>query len=89
MSEQIKVGDLVRVYRTCCAFTTDTSYGKIGIIKSIRTVWWRCPVCGAAEISEKALAFNGRFDSAPLSWLKKIDPPAAPEGGETESEVTA
>lgn len=80
----LKVGDLVRVAQDCCGRYKD----QFLIIENFENMHPRasCSVCGHATTETVAIFKDwapGRMWCGPLSWLKKIDPPA--EGETTEA----
>ncbi len=86
----IKVGDLVRIYRTCCKTMHQQCGGNIGIVRKISSYtldYWHCLDCGAKGTEPRVEAFNSPYPFAPLSWLKRIDPGILSEDIPTEEEI--
>ena len=84
----IAVGDFVRVAKTCCPTIYEHIGGKIGIVKEFDRVSWRCKYCGTSGREAKAVAFHLPYECAPVSWLKRIDPPALDEDVPEKEELT-
>ena len=79
MSEPIKVGDLVRIVysRACCEATC--CGGEMFIVAMINEPppsWKRCAHCGIPWPNENRAASSIYEGGCPLSWLRKINPPA-------------
>lgn len=78
----IQVGDLVMVVRGCCPHN---SWGVPWQVKStVMAFNAHCIVCGK-PINEQAHAL-GAF-AAPVTWLKRIDPPATGDSLPTRREL--
>ena len=90
MSE-IKVGDLVVVVRTCCAETAKQSLGVIAKVVSIHKTTMRCMYCRAFMTMDRKAGFDvtGKFNGAPLSWLRRIPPFSELESTEHKEETPA
>ena len=91
MSE-IKAGDLVMVVHVCCE-PNSRALGAIFKVKKITIDDSRCPYCrDFFNNTRRAVAqevWGDGYKCAPVSWLKKIDPPAIPETEERDEEVMA
>jgi hypothetical protein len=89
----IKAGDLVMMVRGHeCAME---SVGYIPfVVTGFASPWgggWECPKCGQRSAGPNEVAAIGWFSKRiriPISWLRKIEPPAIPETTERETEVT-
>jgi hypothetical protein len=95
MSDQIKVGDLVMVVRgheCTIAVFVGIPY-TVQALHAQRNGGWRCPHCKETDIAPNeftgAQLLPDRLHAIPLSWLKKIDPPALPEDVTRDEEITA
>ena len=79
MSEPIKVGDLVRIVysRACCEATCcGVEMFIVAMINEPPPSWKRCAHCGIPWPNENRAARSIKACGLPLSWLRKIDPPA-------------
>lgn len=88
MEEEIKIGDLVYVARTCCSGTQAESLGLLGqvteIYPKVRTICEHCRTVREYTITN----FNrGIFCCAPTAWLRKIPPLADSTEVPTKAEL--
>jgi hypothetical protein len=73
----IKVGDLVAIVNACCSVVAAEGLGAHFVVASIKHRDMMCSACGwrqeglAAFPDHKIL---GKFDRAPVVWLKRIPP---------------
>ena len=75
MSQEIKVGDLVQVMRTCCGVFSGYVFTVTEIFRpdGVR----RCKKCGFTSEAQWLFARTGRRRNpkkVPLHWLKRIPP---------------
>ena len=95
MSEQIKVGDLVQIVRghKCGVERVGGMIYTVLDFSFPRNGGWYCPICkmrSAGGDEPQAMGLYGKYSrGVPVSWLKKINPPATEETRETDREVTA
>ena len=90
----IAVGDLVMVVRNCSA---PIYFGTTFKVRSILFLYGgNCSFCGKdhtgnyAKAEERYEGSDGQtHDMAPVSWLKRIDPPAIDEDVPEKEELTA
>jgi len=88
MSEKIKAGDLVIVVHQCC-----DRLKAVGAIKRVNAVNNETTLC--RHCFDGGTRLCAHFEGTPphvwtpLSWLKKIDPPALEEKTTTREELPA
>lgn len=80
MADEIKKGDLVMAIRGCprCGARGGIVF-RVALIRMHKGLGYRCPECGAEGLHFGELGAEGyhKHRLMPLSWLKKIDPPAS------------
>ena len=89
MSEPIKVGDLVVVVRTCCAARYAESGGIVTRVREIVQSEYYCWDCAEKGTLRALLDISGKYNAAPLFWLKRIPPLDELEGEKRDEEITA
>lgn len=82
MDDIIRKGDLVCVVRDCCG----KRLGQIFIVEQIVLRDSLCGFCKAIYDNTYFAGYGKR--GRPLSWLKKINPPAIEIETERETEIT-
>lgn len=92
VSGRIEVGDLVMIVRghkCCVAKAGGIPFRVTGFVEP-RGGGWYCEICNTNDAWNAETAVTGfRRANCPLSWLKKIDPPAIPESAPTKEELPA
>ena len=89
MTERIKAGDLVMVWRGCPYCNSILKLGRTFVVAWIDEMPGVMRCCGRASVERTALEKSGAHSGWPAYVLKKINPTSENENFETREEITA